>query len=327
MASKESAPDRPKALANPVWSPIVPIQPKGTLPPFFCAPGMGGNPLGQRFLSERLGRDQPFYGLQARGVDGSQEPHSKVEDIAAEYTEAIVKVQAHGPYHLGGFSGGGVVAFEIAKQLIARGETIGLLALLDAYNPLLPASSSTYRLRAQMARSRHFGMRHVGEVLKWKVVDPLKRSGALDIIKGTNGAQGQHSFETERAALDHKMMSSWIAAERKYRPTPYSGDAVLFRSRWDLLHGRTDVLPDEKNGWDDLIHGELQVIEVPGTHDSFLLEPNVRHVAEALAKAMRRAAREARIGHASPDPDGEVAPENGPASGVSGGTRRKTLVI
>jgi thioesterase domain-containing protein len=255
---------------------------------------MGGNPLGQRFLSERLGRDQPFYGLQARGVDGSQEPHTSVVDMATEYTAAIVAVQPQGPYHLGGFSGGGVVAFEIAKQLLARGETIGLLALLDAYNPQLPLSSPMYRWRAQLERSRHFGMQHVGEVLKWKIVEPLKRSGALDVIKGTTGQAGHHSFEAERAALDHKMKSSWIAAERRYEPETYPGPAVLFRSRWDMLHGRMDVVPDPKNGWDSLILGELTVIDVPGTHDSFMLEPNVRHVAEALGKAMRRAAREAR---------------------------------
>jgi thioesterase domain-containing protein/acyl carrier protein len=289
--SKEAAPTRPEFNSSPEnWSPVVAIQPAGSLPPFFCAPGMGGNPLGQRFLAERLGRNQPFYGLQARGVDGGQEPHTSVEEMAAEYIRAIKKIQPQGPYFLGGFSGGGVVSYEMAQQLTASGDQIGLLALLDAYNPLLPHSSSAYRLRAQVARSREKGIEHFAEVVKWKVIFPLQRAGAFDRLKGTTRVEGhQAGFETERAALDHKMMSSWIAAERRYRPQPYHGDALLFRSRWDLLRGRTDVLPDPENGWNTLVQGRLTVLDVPGTHDSFLLEPNVRHVAQGLSEQLKRA--------------------------------------
>lgn len=291
--SAEAQSARPRAATTTIWSPIVPIQPRGNHPPFFCAPGMGGNPLGQRFLAERLGAHQPFYGLQARGVDGAQPPHTCVEEMATEYIEAIRAVQPSGPYYLGGFSGGGVVAFEMCQQLTAAGESIGLLALLDAYNPLLSRSSRAYRLQAQFARSKKFGAPHVTEMLKWNVWHPLRRSGAVDMLLGTASEDNATNFESERAALDHKMMSSWIAAEKLYKPAPYEGDAVLFRSHWDLYHGRTDVLPAPDNGWSSLINGKLRILDVPGTHDSFLLEPNVREVARGLSAVLAESRRNA----------------------------------
>jgi len=295
--------DREEPVLRDDYSAIVPIQPKGSRPPFFCMPGMGGNPLGQRFLSERLGNDQPFYGLQARGVDGVQEPHTRVEEMAAEYIEAMRQVQPEGPYYFGGFSGGGVVAYEIAQQLTAAGQEVGLLALLDAYNPLLPPSSAGYKAQVHWARSKHFGTPHVAELAKWKLWHPIKRSGLLDRIQGTSRSVGASSFEAERAALDHKMMSAWIASEKTYRPEPYSGDAVLFRSEWDLLHGRVDVIPAKDNGWSELVSGDLEVVDVPGTHDSFLLEPNVKHVAKGLGARLREAVQ-ARRNDAEPPESG-----------------------
>lgn len=292
--SGESENLRPRKAPQTTWSPIVAIQPRGSHPPFFCAPGMGGNPLGQRFLAERLGNQQPFFGLQARGVDGEQTPHTHVEEMAEEYIKAIRSVQPHGPYYLGGFSGGGVVAFEMCQQLTRAGEEIGLLALLDAYNPLLERSSRAYRLKAQLARSQKFGAPHVTEMLKWNVWQPLKRTGAIDVLLGTANEDKASNFESERAALDHKMMSSWLAAEKRYRPKPYAGDAVLFRSHWDLYHGRTDVLPAFDNGWTPLIQGKLRILDVPGTHDSFLLEPNVREVARGLSAVLAESRRSVR---------------------------------
>lgn len=270
------------------WSPLVPIQPRGQLPPFFCAPGMGGNPLGQRFLSERLGKEQPFYGLQARGVDGTLEPHTSVEAIATEYLEAIRSVQPVGPYHIGGFSGGGVVAFEMAQQLLAAGESVGLLALLDAYHPHLPRSSRAYRLRAHAARMRAQGMEHALDMVRWRVESGLLSSSLARRLRGDEASLAARS-EADDRALTHKMMNAWIAAEQRYRPRPYPGSAVLFRVPWDLVHGRTDAEPDPENGWAPLILGGLQVATVPGSHDSLLLEPNVQTLARDLAAALAAA--------------------------------------
>jgi thioesterase domain-containing protein/acyl carrier protein len=118
------------------WSPLVKIQSGGSKRPFFCVPGAGGNVIYFYHLARHLGSDQPFYGLQARGLDGEQMPHTQVEDMAAYYIEALQTVQPQGPYLLGGHSFGSYVAFEMALQLLHQGQEVALLAILDTPAPL-----------------------------------------------------------------------------------------------------------------------------------------------------------------------------------------------
>src|SRR6202035_6054305 len=130
------------------WSPLVAIQDSGSRPPFFCVHGAGGNVLIYRELSQNLGPDQPFYGLQSQGLDGTYPPLTRIEDMAATYMKAIRRRQPHGPYLIGGYCGGGLIAFEVAQQLQSQGEQVALLALLDTMNfsqiPPLSAWSRGY---------------------------------------------------------------------------------------------------------------------------------------------------------------------------------------
>src|ERR1700691_5217677 len=116
------------------WSPLVTIRDSGSRPAFFCVHGAGGNVLIYRELSENLGSDQPFYGLQSQGLDGSYLPLTRIEDMATLYVKAVRRQQPHGPYLIGGYCGGGLIAFEVAQQLQSEGEEIALLALLDTMN-------------------------------------------------------------------------------------------------------------------------------------------------------------------------------------------------
>ena len=115
--------------------PLVAIQAQGSLPPFFCVHAVGGNVFSYVGLSRRLGLAQPFYALQARGLMGAQEPHTRVEEMAADYIHAIRAVQESGPYVLGGWSMGGLVAFEMACQLQRQGQQVALVALFDSIAP------------------------------------------------------------------------------------------------------------------------------------------------------------------------------------------------
>jgi amino acid adenylation domain-containing protein/FkbM family methyltransferase len=117
------------------WSSLVPIQTSGYKRPFFCIAGGGGNVLYFYHLALHLGSDQPFYALQAVGLDGESEPLTRIEDMAAHYIEAIKSVQPQGPYLLGGHSFGGTVAFETAQQLQKQGDEVALLAILDMRAP------------------------------------------------------------------------------------------------------------------------------------------------------------------------------------------------
>src|SRR5690606_31297857 len=140
------------------WTTLVPIEPSGTHPPIFCVAGIGGNPMNARHLAKALGKDQPFYGLQHRGVDGQLPPHRRIEDMAAEFLEHVREIQPRGPHYLTGYSAGGLAAYELAQRLVALGESVPLLVLFDTVNPTLPSWSLRERVAAHVENARRYGI-------------------------------------------------------------------------------------------------------------------------------------------------------------------------
>jgi pimeloyl-ACP methyl ester carboxylesterase len=126
--------NREEALAD--WSPLVRLQAGGSERPFFLVHPVGGNVLSYGALVNHLGRERGYYGLQAHGLMEGQSPLKRVDEMATEYLAALRTVQPEGPYLLGGWSMGGVVAFEMARQLTAQEQQVELLALIDSKIPL-----------------------------------------------------------------------------------------------------------------------------------------------------------------------------------------------
>ncbi|MDB9431694.1 thioesterase domain-containing protein, partial [Microcystis aeruginosa] len=122
---------------QPASSPLIAIQSQGDKTPFFAVHPIGGNVLCYADLARNLGTKQPFYGLQSLGLSELEKTVASIEEMAMIYIEAIQTVQASGPYYLGGWSMGGVIAFEIAQQLLTQGQEVALLALIDSYSPSL----------------------------------------------------------------------------------------------------------------------------------------------------------------------------------------------
>ena len=127
---------------TPQWTSLVPIQAGGSKPPFFCVHGGGGNILIYRELARHLGTDYPFYGLQARGLDGADDCLKTIEAMAESYLRELRELQPEGPYYLGGFCMGGQVAFEIAQRLIRDGEQV---------KPAVPDRHAQFQWRARFA--------------------------------------------------------------------------------------------------------------------------------------------------------------------------------
>ena len=144
----------PTTLDEPGFRSLVTIQ-RGNenLIPFFCIHGSGGNVLNFRDLSQAMGRSQPFYGLQSRGIDGVSRPHHSIEEMANAYLAEIREVQPEGPYMLGGYSGGGLVAFEMAHQLTAAGETVALVVMFDTFPPKIADRDITVAMRLRRLRN------------------------------------------------------------------------------------------------------------------------------------------------------------------------------
>ena len=261
--------------------------------PFFLVAGMFGNVLNLRNLAGLVGRDRPFYGLQARGLYGDQEPHETFEDAARDYIAEMRTVQPKGPYLLGGFSGGGITAYEIAQQLIAAGEEIALLVMLDTILPVTPALTTGDRAKIQMIELKKKGPQYFAEWadkrMKWEVERIRKRLGGDEEHSATPQFQNDTIEAAFRAALP------------LYDLKPYAGRVVLFRpkldKRWvlgpDRFVNSERAFVYEDNGWGQHV-AQIDVYEVPGDHDSMVLEPNVRIVAGRMRKFLDDAEEEFR---------------------------------
>ncbi|MCB9599819.1 MAG: alpha/beta fold hydrolase [Sandaracinus sp.] len=262
---------------------LVPMHPGdgGARTPFFLVAGMFGNVLNLRHLAHLLGTDRPFYGLQARGLYGGDAPHETFEEAARDYIAEMRTVQPTGPYFLGGFSGGGYIALEIATQLRQAGETIGGLVMLDTPGMLIPEPLS-WRDRMEVQRQR-LEQKGAGYLLEWaqsRIDWEVQRLRKRFEEPEELGQEVLHNEAIEgafRRALDRYTIPEW------------TGRLVLFRPPlpkvYDLGDGRylnaDRELVYEDNGWSGRAPG-VEVYEVPGDHDSMVLEPNVRVLASRL---------------------------------------------
>ena len=269
------------------WSPLVAIQVAGSRPPFFCMHGAGGTVLMYRDLSRHLGDDQPFYGLQSQGLDGGCAPLTTVEEMAVLYTNEIRRVQPHGPYFLGGYCMGGTVAFAVAQQLVAEGDSVALLALFDTMNwrkiPLTFWSKSSHALqRLFFHAASFFSVDSSGKAkfLKEKF-DTLK--SRIPVWRGM--LLSRFSKKPSNTVSDSLVLGQiWQANDRaswSYIPKPYPGVVTDIRPARQY---RVFNKPDLK--WDRLAQGGQDVIVVPVNPAMMLVEPFVEHLAAALRRSI-----------------------------------------
>jgi amino acid adenylation domain-containing protein len=264
------------------WESLVAIQPGGSRPPFFCLHAHDGGVLFWRDLARHLGLDQPFYALQAQGLDGRQPPLSRIEEMASHYIKEMRTLQPEGPYFIGGHCLGGLIAFEMAQQLYAERERVALLALFDCYAPRRKGSarrSRSYRYRYQAIRffQRTVGL-HVGNLL---ILEPQER---LSYVKGKfNKAlyklyMGLGSAWIPAARARQNILKAGTQAARNYRPKMYPGKITLFRST--KLGG--GISHDPQMGWGRLAGGGLETHLIPAYFAHMVYEPRVRVLAEEL---------------------------------------------
>ena len=231
----------------------------------------------------RLPAGQTVYGLQARGVDGRLTPLTRVEDMAALYVEAMRSVQPSGPYLLSGYSGGGVIAFEMAHQLRQQGQETALLAMIDTLCPVVQTRHHDAGERARRLRERGL----VATFSSW-----IERARYLQ----RNQLKSLHVKANRRAgrAVPHDLREHWmttiyLAAQGQYRPAPYAGQVTLFRAQ-DA--GPTARAAGADLGWGPFVAGGMDVADVPGDHDSLILEPNVDELAAQLRARLQQANRQ-----------------------------------
>lgn len=272
----------------PSWSTLVPIRNQGTRKPLFLIHPIGGNIVNFKGFCAHFGEDQPIYGLQARGLDGKETPRTSIEEMARDYISEIRGVQAQGPYAIGGFSAGGVVAFEMARQLQAEGETVATLALLDSKINAGQQASSTGSSTIQFARFASTAKANARYAMRMSAGAFLKRKAKnLKMRAAVRMAQIKSALHIASPASHLGAEEGFILALRRYVPRPYTGDAVLFVANEQPGMGSGNL------GWDQLVRGTLHIEELIGDHDALMQEPCIGELVELLKAHMERAQKPA----------------------------------
>ena len=259
--------------AVPEWSPLVMInRGRAENRPFYCVHGAGGNVLNFRDLAQQIGKEVPFYGLQARGIDGVMKPHSTIAEIADCYLEAILLHQPEGPYRLGGYSGGGIVALEIAQRLQRRGAKVEVLAMIDTIRPDL--EEQRVSLGYHMQHLSRKGTTYITEWVKERFDYRRLAKEQTEVIEQAIANNEPVPIE----ARDWHLTTSFWAALDKHNVAHYSGETILFAAEevWATLRH----LGDDK-GWHEVIP-HITVRSVPGDHDTLVSGENVKVIAQWL---------------------------------------------
>lgn len=266
-------------LVTRSWSPLVPIcRGRADRRPLFCVHGAGGNVLNFKIISDRLGQDQPFYGLQAQGVDGRLAPLGSIEAMAAQYVEAVRTVEAHGPYRLAGYSAGGAIALEMAQQLKKDGAAVELLAMIDTLSPTAARRKASYFTKLWLMR--HWSLKFA---LDWPA---RRRRGKLAQATYAQALEQVRRGEPLPPELvEFHLFRNFVDAQTRYQPQPYEGSMALFKAtQADTQYlGAGDSL-----GWSEHIRGDIRVTEIGGSHFTMMAEPGVSELIEAFKKELAR---------------------------------------
>ena len=287
------------------WSSLVEIQagdPNKT--PFFCVHGITGDVFWFGQLAQHMDSDQPFYGLQSRGLDGVQSPLTSVETMAAHYIREMKRVQPHGPYCLGGYSFGANVAYEMARQLEQAGEAVDLLAVIDQpptqsdyytvrwNGRLLAGIFKALPYRLQGLRSLNREQRRKRAARGWRLLKQwVKGRGDSQTNRELGVGEGKRPFgQFATDLLDHAgalpphvrwLIGVNYSAAKAYEPQPLAGRLTLLRA----AGGKLLTSHDPQMGWGALA-SQVEVEVIPASHLHLFREPHVQVLAICLQKQL-----------------------------------------
>jgi thioesterase domain-containing protein len=285
--------------ATTASSSLVAINSNGLKPPLFCIHPIGGSVHWYYDLAYHLGPDQPFYGLQAQGLDGRMPLHNSIAEMAAHYVHEIRTFQPQGPYILAGYSFGGKLAVEMVHQFESNGIEVALLALLDTHGP----GFSRFRTDASVKLKRTDRLhqminRHLNALKRlqlndrctyvWERINNICNGSPsrtrLSIKKKISNIAYKYSrmlgLPLPLALRDFKNIHSQLNQEHKKTHADltqvYRGRVVLFRA----IDQPPAMNPDPTNGWAKVLLGKFEIFDVPGDHGTIIKEPNVQVLAQ-----------------------------------------------
>ncbi len=264
--------------------PLVALQTFGDRPPLFLAHPAGGHVICYRGLAVNLAPDQPVYGLQPRGLEDGQEPIADLEEMAAYYVDAIRRFRPRGPYRLGGWSFGGVVAWEMARQLRAAGQEVDLLAMLDTSPLTAEAIEADPRDPAEVMMQTISGYAGwmAGERIRVDEVRHLPpREMAAAMIRQVADERLLPGSRADIIVALTRVRSGNLQAQATYDLRPYDGHLTYFRTEGSA---EAPLQASAEEFWGSRAGG-VTVVPVTGNHGTILHEPHVYLVVNAILDA------------------------------------------
>ena len=279
------------------WTSLVPIRATGNKPSFFCIHGVTGDILWLKELASLMDDDQPFYGVQARGLDGEAEPFNRLEEMAAYYLQQIRQVQSAGPYYLGGYCMGGDIAYEVARQLKAQGEEVPILTVIDPPPANLSERAPLNgRFVINFAQNSPYWLREFLRLGGGEISSRVRRKGRVALrslwqkIRSESSSGGVQATDVIDQADDlpeyrQKLIESHLDALLHYTHPGYDGDVIIFEAQ-----SRPLLNPgNSASEWFGYVDRPVTVRTVQGSHSSMLHEPHVNKLAQYLQQSLDHA--------------------------------------
>ncbi|WP_316839564.1 non-ribosomal peptide synthetase [Pedobacter gandavensis] len=265
------------------WQALVPIKTTGSKHPLFMVHGGGLNVLVFQSISKYLDEEQPLYGLQALGLNQETELFDNIEDIAAVYVSEILKVHSEGPYYLSGYSLGGFIVYEMAKQLTSMGKEVKFLGILDTYagdvgSSVTKSAKLLNKIKRQFHKIPFFinsFFHRPGETLRYQWLMIKRRMGGSTLPMGEDYTLHFSPYEKE-------IYRNYDLAHNHYSMVPQEVKISLF-----TVKKRLYFLDDNRNlGWAKYAGKGIVHHHVPGDHETFLYPPNNEEFARILQAAL-----------------------------------------
>lgn len=322
-----SAPAVPSDASGELAVPIpelVSIRPGGTHAPIFFVHDGLGETLLYRGLALRLNSERAIYGVEPLRAAGGF-AHTRIDEMAANYVDRIRAIRPHGPYLLAGLCAGGVIAFEMARQLEELGEGVAFVGIIDAAD-VATATRPFHITRARLKRVRTLAMqsnslllfpvlcRRALNAAAWEVGSRFRKARDRQMVRQLRRANLVDASPSVTNVDSISFLKLYEVAHRQHRPTGLlkGGKVVLFKAMFG--NGTVDDAPyrevyrDVALGWGKRVAGEVNVVPVPGGHSSALQEPHVEILARRFQDAVDSAIDESGADHAGPPAGAESVP-------------------
>lgn len=267
---------------------LVPLQTKGNQTPLFLVHPAGGYGLVYSFLANKLGKNQPVYALQARGLDGKEQPLNSIEGMAYTYIKAIREIHPSGAYVIGGHSLGGLIAFEIASQLESAGENVKNLLIIDTHPPFPDSPTGTLAdddIAGLIVLVEKVGFHFNKEIkLNYEYLSVLNERQRLEYVLQI---LQEYQLVPPNSSIDLVVGSSNVykassQAFLSYKPRIINTAISLFKTE-----GLSKQFPNDLTlGWGKLTRQQVYIRTVKGTHDNLLQEPSVSELSAAIQEIL-----------------------------------------